>query len=75
MDLQANPASASARFPENLCAEDRFKLAVSEMVQLINIRSRPANAHMLMLSPMQQIALLLGLGVELCYAAAVVVSC
>ena len=37
MDLQANPASDSARFPENLCAEDRFKLAVSEMVQLINI--------------------------------------
>ena len=36
-DLQANPASASASFPENLCAEDRFKLAVSDMVQLINI--------------------------------------
>jgi hypothetical protein len=36
-DLQANPASASARFLENLCAEDRFKLAVSEIVQLINI--------------------------------------
>lgn len=37
IDLQVNSASASARFPENLCAEDRFKLAVSEMLQLINI--------------------------------------